>query len=198
MLTLLVAEKSWLALQDLHRRFRFVLIGGWAVYLYARSLKSKDIDIVIDYEGLAGIRESYPLTKNDRLKKYEIPYGEFDVDVYVPHFSNPGMPAEAILERTLQLEGFRVPIPEALLLMKEYAHNQRQGTPKGEKDGLDLLGLLASVPMDWKVYRSLAELYEPKSPERLKQFLENIHEAPPLNINRHRLTRLKKPWLKNL
>jgi len=28
----------------------FVLIGGWGVYLWTRSLKSRDIDIYIDQE----------------------------------------------------------------------------------------------------------------------------------------------------
>ena len=42
-----LTEKSWNVLKDLNReRFDFILIGGWAVYLWARSHKSKDIDII--------------------------------------------------------------------------------------------------------------------------------------------------------
>lgn len=40
---------SWDALQELNKEYEFTLIGGWAVYLYMRLQKSKDIDIVVDY-----------------------------------------------------------------------------------------------------------------------------------------------------
>ena len=45
----LITEKSFKILQDLRKKIKFILIGGWAVFLYARTLKSKDIDIIIDY-----------------------------------------------------------------------------------------------------------------------------------------------------
>ncbi len=194
----LVTEKSWQILQEIHRQFPFVLIGGWAVYLYARSLKSKDIDIVIDYDTLAKIRDAYPLTKNDRLKKYEIRLGEVDVDIYVPHFSNPGLPAEILLEGASTQEGFRVPRLDELLLMKENARNERRGSAKGEKDGLDLLSLLKTEALDWARYLALAKRHNPESPARLKQFLETTADALPLGLNRHQLSRLKKRWLAHL
>jgi len=43
-------------LLELNRKYRFVLIGGWAVYLYSKALKSRDIDIVIDFETLAKMK----------------------------------------------------------------------------------------------------------------------------------------------
>ena len=44
----LITEKSWQILIRLKSKIDFVLIGGWAVYLYTKGLKSKDIDIVIE------------------------------------------------------------------------------------------------------------------------------------------------------
>ena len=82
----LITEKSWKKLQELKRQHRFILIGGWAVYLYAKMQKSKDIDIICDYEELEKLRSKYDLIKNDRLKKYEIHAGEFDIDIYTPFF----------------------------------------------------------------------------------------------------------------
>jgi hypothetical protein len=41
----LITQKSWQTLQVLRGRLEFVLIGGWAVYLYTKALKSKDIDL---------------------------------------------------------------------------------------------------------------------------------------------------------
>ena len=42
----LVTQKSWEELQQLRKIIDFVLIGGWATYLYTKTLKSKDIDII--------------------------------------------------------------------------------------------------------------------------------------------------------
>src|SRR5207302_1649107 len=194
----LVTEKSWRILQDIRQQFSFVLIGGWAVFLYTRTLKSKDIDIVVDYDILGRIRDVYALSKNDRLKKYEIRLDEVDVDIYVPHLSNPGLPREIILSNALSKEGFRLPPLEELLLMKENAGNERQGSTKGEKDGLDLLSLLKSESIDWPRYLALAKRHNPDSPRRLKGFLETTSDALPIGLNRHQLSRLKKIWLSHL
>jgi hypothetical protein len=40
-----LVESSWSTLQQLKNRYEFILVGGWAVYLYTKALKSKDIDI---------------------------------------------------------------------------------------------------------------------------------------------------------
>jgi len=48
----LIAQKSWQLLQSLGKKFDFVLIGGWAVFLYTGALKSKDIDLILDYPQL--------------------------------------------------------------------------------------------------------------------------------------------------
>ena len=71
----LITQKSFDFLQKLRREFEFILIGGWAVFLYSHSLKSKDIDIIVDYSQLAKLKEIYNVAKNDRLKKYEIKKG---------------------------------------------------------------------------------------------------------------------------
>ena len=64
----IITEKSWQKLQKLRRLYNFILIGGWAVYIYTKALKSKDIDFICDYETLQKLKESYDLVKNDRLK----------------------------------------------------------------------------------------------------------------------------------
>ena len=67
-----VTQKSWQLLQDMAKKYKFVLIGGWAVWLYTHQLKSKDIDLVVEFDQLERLRQDFSLTKNDRLKKYEI------------------------------------------------------------------------------------------------------------------------------
>ena len=69
----LITEKSWKILQELKGKFKFILIGGWAVYLLAKTQKSKDVDIIVDISTLQQIKNQYELRKNDNLRKYEIP-----------------------------------------------------------------------------------------------------------------------------
>ena len=83
----IITQKSFNYLQDLKKKHDFILIGGWAVFLYSHAIKSKDIDIIISYSELAKMKEMYDLVKNERLRKYEIKIGEFDIDVYLCHFS---------------------------------------------------------------------------------------------------------------
>jgi hypothetical protein len=60
-------EKSWAVLLELRKRYEFILLGGWAVYLYTKALKSKDIDIIVDYNTLGLMGRELPLKKNERL-----------------------------------------------------------------------------------------------------------------------------------
>lgn len=65
----LITEKSWQTVQDLRKEYNFILIGGWAVFLYTQALKSKDIDVVMEYRELEKLRLNFAVSKNDRLKK---------------------------------------------------------------------------------------------------------------------------------
>jgi len=64
-----IIEKSWEKLIELKSEIEFVLIGGWAVYLYTKLHKSKDIDIIVDYDALRRLQADYVMGKNERLKK---------------------------------------------------------------------------------------------------------------------------------
>lgn len=191
-----VTQKSWELLGALTRRFSFILIGGWAVYLYTRALKSKDIDIIVPFEELTKLREAYDLRKNDRLKKYEISVEETDVDIYVPHYSVLGLPVEAVQEHATQIEGFTVPMREALLLLKQRAWMDRGASSKGEKDRIDIVALLESG-FDPKIYRSLIVRYDLQEyPDSLKRLLQEAVEIPELELNEHRYAALKRRILK--
>lgn len=63
----LVTEKSWDELKKLHTICNFTLLGGWAVYLYTHGLKSKDIDILVDYTELPKLRSRYNFSKRTFL-----------------------------------------------------------------------------------------------------------------------------------
>jgi hypothetical protein len=166
-------EKSWAVLLELRKRYEFILLGGWAVYLYTKALKSKDIAIIVDYNTLGLMGRELPLKKNERLKKYELLISDVEVDVYVPYFSNLGIPVEDVAANIRVLEGFKVPTPEVLLILKQAAEVERAGSVKGLKDRIDILALLIYSEIDFNTYLSLVNKYSLSSyRERLKNLVE--------------------------
>jgi len=195
----LTTEKSFLTLQDLKRKFNFILIGGWAIFLYSKTLKSKDIDLIIDYNELDKIRKEFQLFKNERLKKYEIKIEEIDIDIYLPHFSKLGFPAEEIKNYCQSIEGFLAPIPEVLLIMKIFTFNNRKGTTKGRKDLIDIFSLLKEEKINWRKYKELVEKYNlNKINEELKNLISSQTAIPELNLLNHQIAKLKREVSKNL
>jgi hypothetical protein len=188
----LITEKSWKFLQTFKSRLDFTLIGGWAVYLYCKALKSKDIDIIANYEELEKLKNDYDLIKNDRLKKYEIHAGEFDVDIYTPFYSTLGIPAEDIQRQTRLINGFLVPIPEILLILKQHAWEDRKGSSKGEKDKIDIIAILQSG-IDMRKYAEIIKKYGvPDYEKRLKALFNETRAVPELGLNEFAFSKLKK------
>ena len=186
-----VTEKSWQLLKGLRKQFKFCLIGGWAVWLYTKKLKSKDIDIVVDLDQLSELRQKYELFKNERLKKYEFRQGEAQVDVYPAYYSELGIEAEKILEDCRIVEGFSLPAPELLFILKLVAWLGRKNSPKGRKDLIDLVSLLETQRFD------LGKLKHPGIKILTKE-LKLLMSLPELNLNQHQLARAKKRWLESL
>lgn len=178
-----VTEKSWALLSELSKHYSFVLIGGWAVWLFTHTLKSKDIDIVVSLSELGKLGKNYPLLKNDRLKKYEINQGEVQVDIYSPFYSNPGIPAETILEHAISIEGFNLPRPEDLVSLKYTAYTSRAGSSKGRKDLIDIISLLRLKTLDWNLV-----------PKGAVDVALKQTEIPELSLNSHVYSHLKTQW----
>ena len=194
-----VTQKSWLFLQELRRKFHFVLIGGWAIWLYTRQLKSKDIDIVVELSELDKLKTTYDLTKNERLKKYEIKQGEVDVDIYVPFYSTPGVAAEQILKNVVEIESFKIPSRELLLVLKTVAWKSRRMSAKGRKDLIDIFSLLKNAKIDWPKYQELIKKYALENlNEDFKNLVSSARAVPELKLLNHQIARLKKDVLKNL
>jgi len=193
----LVTEKSYEFLQDLKRSYKFILIGGWAVYLYTRALKSKDIDIIVDYDELAKLRESFDVFKNDRLKKYEIKTGEFDIDIYLPHYSELGIDAQEIQKKSIAREGFVVPELEILFLLKLYAWGGRRGSAKGKKDELDIFSLIFLPEFSLKKYLiQIKKLDMNELHKDLVALIKSTSRIEELGINEQKMAKLKKIILK--
>jgi hypothetical protein len=192
----LIAEKSFQILKELKKKYQFVLIGGWAVFLYAKALKSKDIDLIVDFDELEKLKQEFAVFKNERLKKYEIKKDETDIDIYLPFYSDLGLAAEEIKKHTQSQEGFILPIPEILLLLKIYTSEQRKGSVKGQKDILDIFSLLKEDLIDWPKYKKLIDEYKLKPiNDSFKSLVKLTGPLPELNLNQQAISKLKKKIL---
>ncbi|MFH1192257.1 MAG: hypothetical protein V1655_02160 [bacterium] len=58
-----ITEKSFQALLEMKNKINFILIGGWAVYFWTKKMKSKDIDIILDYGELGKLKGKYEIKK---------------------------------------------------------------------------------------------------------------------------------------
>ncbi|MBI2558991.1 hypothetical protein HYW20_06740 [Candidatus Woesearchaeota archaeon] len=165
-----ITQKSWDVLQKIRKEINFVLIGEWAVYLWAKSNKSKGIDIVVDGKELGKLKLNYNLNKNDNLRKYEIKIDEIDIDIYVPFYSRIPIIRDMGSYKS-KIEGFNVANPEALLVIKQAAEIDRSSTEKGMKDRLDIMDLLLKCDMDFSEYKKILER------ENLIHFKRNLIET---------------------
>ncbi len=197
----LLTEKSWKVLQELRKeKFRFIVIGGWAAYLWTKQHKSKDIDILLlDFKDLELIKQKYDLRKNDHLKKYEIKLEEIDVDIYTPYYSKLTLPVEDIAKETAKIEGFEVVSSEILLILKQGAELDRKDSIKGEKDRIDIMTLLCYTEIDFNKYRNIIKKYKIEYYKtRLKEIINNFKNIKHLNLNENEFSKIKKELISKM
>lgn len=172
-----IIERCGKVLQWLKSKYDFVLIGGWAIYLHTKAIKSKDIDIVADYATLEKLVVELPLKKNERLRKYEASAQGVAIDIYVPFFSKLVVPPEDLIKNTTTIQGFKVPKPEQLLILKQQAELERKHSIKGLKDRVDILCIFLHGDINVKLYKELLERYEVKEfRSRLKTIIRSAKD----------------------
>jgi hypothetical protein len=196
-----VTGKSWRELIRLSKQYDFILIGGWAAYLWTGIHKSKDIDIIVDYDTLYTLKADFSLEKNERLRKYEIKMGEFDVDIYLPGFSDLSFPVDKLQDYVQNVKGLKVPSPETLLILKQGAEINRRGSIKGKKDLIDILTLLIHSDFSIKKYLDILKLFSLEGFEKeLEQEVNlfNPKDVDYLGIDFNKYAKWKKAFLKEL
>lgn len=193
-----LTEKSWNLLQEFRKKYNFILIGGWAVYLWTRQLKSKDIDVVVDIPELEKLKKEN-LSKNDNLKKYEIKTEEIDIDIYLSHFSKLAIPPEDIKKYSATIENFKIATPEALLVLKQSAELERMDSVKGEKDRMDIISLLFFSDINLKEYKLILKKYSLINYlNRIIFLLKDFREYNLLNLTPREFKIKKEKILKKL
>lgn len=197
----MITGPSWEKLKELSREFDFILIGGWAAYLWTKAHKSRDIDIVVSYDVLNKLSKEYNLVKNERLKKYEIKMDRHDIDIYLPYFSDLGLPVEELEEQTALVEGIKTVTPEMLVILKQMVEMKRRGSIKGRKDLIDILTMLVHSPFEIRKYKALLMHY--KMPQLLNELKSEItlfseKDLPYIGLNTHEFFKWKKKFIGSL
>ncbi len=192
-----LTTQSWNAMQDLKTRgIPFIVIGGWAAYLWSRMHKSKDLDIVLrQVSDISILRDKFNLKKNDHLKKYEVKIGDIDIDIYLPFYSRLAIPTEDISHYVSYVDGFCVVVPELLLILKQGAELDRSHSVKGQKDRIDIVTLLCFAPIDAKLYFRMIKKYKLPYEKRLKEIIISFQDVKHLDMTVHDYAKKKKTLL---
>jgi hypothetical protein len=190
----MATEKSWGVLINLKKETEFILIGGWACYLLTKAIKSRDIDIILDFEALEKLRNRCRIKKTTFLRKYEAVIDGVSIDIYVPFYSRFSVPPEDIGKNTTNREGFDIPRPEILLILKQQAELSRRDSVKGQKDRTDIINLILEGGVEIKAYLDFLERYNiPDYRKRLAKIIASAkREFEYLNITNPREIKLIK------
>lgn len=195
----IITDKSWELLNKIKNDLDFVLIGGWAVYLYIKALKSKDIDLIVDYDGLTYLQREFNVAKNDRLHKYEVKEGGVDIDIYLPFYSNIGFPLEEIIKEIELVGDFKIPKKEIIIILKQKAFIERKAAIKGAKDKIDIISLAILSDFDFGFYKKILREHELENYRQvLAEIFRTTKEVKELSLNIHQFAKVKKEVLKKL
>ena len=196
-----ITNESWKELLVLSTKYNFILIGGWAIYLYTKLQKSRDIDMVVDYDQIKLLSVDFEMRKNPSLYRYEIKFQKFDIDVYTPFYSKLTVPPEDLINNYTLIENIRVPRVEELLILKLGAFDDRMNSIKGQKDRLDITGLAFYSNIDYSRLKKLLNKY--KRPFYIDLYVNAIAHIekrllPFLNLNESTYAKVKKKTLEKI
>ena len=196
-----ITNESWKELLVLSTKYNFILIDGWAIYLYTKLQKSRDIDMIVDYDQFKLLSVDFEMRKNPSLYRYEIKFQKFDIDVYTPFYSKLTVPPEDLINNYTLIENIRVPRVEELLILKLGAFDYRMNSIKGQKDRLDITGLAFYSNIDYSRLKTLLNKYE--KPSYINLYVNAIAHIekrllPFLNLNESTYVKMKKKTLEKI
>ena len=193
-----ITGESWNQLISLSKKYKFVLIGGWAIYMYTKLQKSRDIDMVVDYVQTRPLFADFQMRNNPSLRKYEIKFQKFNVDVYTQFYSRLSVSPQDLLNNYRVIENIMVPRVEEMLILKPGAFYDRKSSIKGQKDRVDIAGLVFYSTVDYSRLRVLLNQYKKESyMDLLLDAVGNIdrHLLPYLNLNESTYSKIRKRTL---
>ena len=80
-----ITNESWRDLSVLSTKYNFILIGGWAIYTYTKLQKSRDIDMVVDYDQFKLLSVDFEMRKIHRCINTKSNFKSL-TSMSIPHF----------------------------------------------------------------------------------------------------------------
>ena len=178
-----VVEKSYEILNNLKEELDFVIIGGWASWLYTKTVKSKDIDLYVNFKNFFDFQRRLMdkgifISLNQKLKKYEAKIADVDIDIYTPNYCDLIIPCKDVFseEWFKKIDGYKVILPEPFLILKLKAEKERRMTIKGFKDRIDILALLHNLDIDKKFLSKIEKKYNFEAGNRVLEIIKTSNE----------------------
>jgi len=124
------------------------------------------------------LEAGFAIKRNPRLRKFEALVKGVEVDIYTPFMCNLAVPCLDVFREGMisNIEGFRVAVPEVLLLLKAQAAKERWHAEKGMKDRIDIISLLAFVDLKFELLENLFKKYDPER-SLLRVILRTLRES---------------------
>lgn len=195
-------ERSFRQLERLSKSVDFVLIGGWAVYLYTGAQMSQDIDIVIGYESLGYFRQ-FGLKDSEGIRMKTSVVDGTVIDLFIEEYSDRDLPfpASYLLNNYVTVNGFKIATKEQLLLLKLWGYFSPDEI-KHRKDIIDVLSLLFYAGIDMKKVKELAKRYKIDRRKSLDALLEYLDRGRGLEEfileSGEDYSRLRKKWVSEI
>lgn len=204
-----IVKKSHDILDKLKGEVDFIIIGGWASWLHTRIIKSKDIDIYVNFKDFFNFQSILAnkgifISQNQRLKKYETKVEGIDIDIYTPNYCNLIVSCKDVFIKKWfkNIDGFKVILPEPLLILKSKAEEERKLTIKGFKDRVDILSIIYKLNLDKKFLLELGKKYNIKIGKKIldviKRSKDEFSYFFPESKNLRALKKLKLKLIKNI
>ncbi len=168
-------NRSLEVLRALPEGLDFVLIGGWAVYLYVGNQKSEDVDIAINLDKLDFFRK-YGIEGYDGTTiKYSIINGT-RVDLFISGYTDRDLPLpiSKIMRDYVVIEGMKVVDRELLLLLKLWGYFGHDEV-KIRKDIIDVVSLVFYGSIGFEKFASYIKEYKVskrRSSDALLEYLD--------------------------
>lgn len=162
-------------LRSMPKELDFVLIGGWAVYMYIGAQKSQDIDIVIGYDHINYFRQFGINEYRGGKVRYSNVNGVI-VDLFIEDYIDTDMPFPSAIigDNYVKIENIKVVDKNLLLLLKLWGYFSADEI-KHRKDIIDVVSLLFYGGIDLRNVKEYADRFrigKRKSSDAMLEYLD--------------------------